>query len=103
MPSVNNVNQAQAAQKTEESSAQKGLDSLRTLRNVALGTAAAGGTALAAEAASVIALPAALPTGAITVGALVTAGAAHAALKLGEWMNSITQQTNDAMKKATGE
>jgi hypothetical protein len=103
MQNVNNVSVTAAVKKTEDSSASKTLESLRTLRNVALGTAAAGGTAMAAEAASVIALPAALPTGALTAGALVTAGAAHAALKLGEWMNSITTQTNQAMKQAAGE
>ena len=103
MPNVNQVNGAAQVQKTEESSASKTLDSLRTLRNVALGTAAVGGTAMAAEAASIVALPATIPTGALTVGALLTAGPAHAALKLGEWMNGITGQTNQAMKQALGE
>ncbi len=103
MQNVNKVTAPGQVQKTEESSASKTLDSLRTLRNVALGTAAVGGTAMAAEAASIVALPAAIPTGAVTVGALVTAGAAHAALKLGEWMNGITSQTNQAIKQATGE
>ena len=104
MPSIQQTTQATATQQTETQAAQKKThDSLRTVRNVALGTAAAGGAAMAAEAASILALPAIVPTGMITTGALVTAGATHAMLKLGEWMERVSGQGQENLKKASGE
>lgn len=98
MGDIQKVGSAQAAEKAKPQSAEDStLNGVRNFRNAALGVAALGGAAMAAEAAGVLTLPATIPTGIIAVGALATAGAAHAALKLGEWMDSMTQQRDKAL------
>lgn len=103
MSDVQKVGGGQTAEAAKQkSSSESTLDGIRKFRNAALGVAALGGTAMAAEAAGVLTLPATIPTGIITAGALVTAGAAHACLKLGQWMDSVSQEQGKALEAATG-
>lgn len=50
------------------------VSNVKTIRNVAAGVAAAGVAAMGAEALGVVTLPAAIPTGLITLGAAGVAG-----------------------------
>jgi hypothetical protein len=72
---TNNVVNTVPNQEQAKSADKKMSESIKDIRNIALGVAGVAGVALVAEALGVVSLPAVLPTGAILAGALVSAGA----------------------------
>lgn len=77
-----------------KSSGSEVLDNVRTIRNVAAGVATAGAAAMAAETLGVVTLPAAIPTGLITLTAGSLALTTHLIVEIGEGLDHLINDSD---------
>jgi len=91
---VKSTQQGQKLGEELKSSGSEILDNVRTIRNAAAGVAAVGATAMAAQVLGVATIPAAIPTGLITLTAGSLALTTHLIVEIGEGLDNLINNSD---------